>query len=156
VRSSWDETWMNVADAIAARSRCVNRQVGAVIVTRENRPMAVGYNGPPANLFVTGEYCDSFCPRGGSVNRGASYSNCVSVHAEVNALLFADRRDYEGGTIYVTSPPCWDCAKVVANSGVSRVVLRVSGVDGHYDNDVSIDFIRSCGIVVDVVEGVSR
>lgn len=163
-RPNWDETWMAVATAMSKRSRCVNRQVGAVIVTKENRPMAVGYNGPPANFdkapkithFAsettnTSSNCDGFCPRGGSSERGTSYSNCVSVHAEANALLFADRRDYEGGTIYVTNPCCWDCAKLVSNSGVARVVVKVSEVDAHYDNDSSLNFIRQCGIVVDTI-----
>ena len=165
-RPNWDETWMAVATNMSKRSKCVNRQVGAVIVTKENRPMAVGYNGPPAN-FKTGQSivhfgnqqssattnngCDGFCPRGGSSDRGTSYSNCVSVHAEANALLFADRRDYEGGTIYVTNPCCWDCAKLVSNSGVARVVVKVSEVDSHYDNDASLNFIRECGIVVDTI-----
>lgn len=165
-RPDWDETWMAVATALSKRSKCVNRQVGAVIVTKENRPMAVGYNGPPANfdskknllhfgseekLAFTNNSCDGFCPRGGSNDRGTSYSNCVSVHAEANALLFADRRDYEGGTIYVTNPCCWDCAKLVSNSGVSRVVVKMSKVDEHYDNDSSLNFIRQCGIVVDTI-----
>lgn len=162
---------MAIAVAMSKRSKCVNRQVGAVIVTKENRPMAVGYNGPPANwkdakeetktIHFGSSYteestntkttCSDFCPRGGSHDRGTSYSNCVSVHAEANALLFADRRDYEGGTIYVTNPCCWDCAKLVGNSGVSRVVVQVSEVDEHYDNDASLNFIRSCGIQVDTI-----
>ena len=165
-RPNWDETWMAVAVSMSKRSKCVNRQVGAVIVTKENRPMAVGYNGAPANFndkknlihfasshieYEKSDGCSSFCPRGGSNDRGTSYSNCVSVHAEANALLFADRRDYEGGTIYVTNPCCWDCAKLVSNSGVARVVVQVSEVDGHYDNDTSLEFIRSCGIKVDTV-----
>lgn len=171
-RPNWDETWMAVATAMSKRSKCVNRQVGAVIVTKENRPMAVGYNGAPANWTGANEdttvtihfgsmykeeittkntSCAEFCPRGGSSERGTSYSNCVSVHAEANALLFADRRDYEGGTIYVTNPCCWDCAKLVSNSGVARVVVQVSEVDGHYDNDTSLEFIRNCGITVDTV-----
>jgi deoxycytidylate deaminase len=95
--------------------------------------------------------CGDFCPRGGSIDRGSSYSNCVSVHAEANALLFADRRDYAGGTMYVTNPCCWDCAKLVANSGVKCLVIKQSEQDEHYDNDTSLNFIRSCEIEVRVV-----
>ncbi len=161
-RPTWDETWMAIATTMSKRSQCTNRQVGCVIVTAQNRPMAVGYNGPPANYntptvggYVLGLIkeetgCDAFCERGGSNDRGPSYSNCVSVHAEANALLFADRRDYEGGTIYVTNPCCWDCAKLVSNSGVARIVIQMSEKDEHYDNNTSIEFIRSCGIQVDV------
>lgn len=166
-RPNWDETWMAVATAMSKRSRCVNRQVGAVIVTKENRPMAVGYNGPPAKFDKTeviihfasvdvvsdhaNRGCEAFCPRGGSNDRGTAYSNCVSVHAEANALLFADRRDYEGGTIYVTNPCCWECSKLVANSGVSRVVFRVSEADKHADIDKPLSFLRECGILVDII-----
>lgn len=173
IRPNWDETWMAVATSMSLRSRCVNRQVGAVIVTAENRPMAVGYNGPPADWSgaveettvrvhfgatytedVTSKksVCSEFCPRGGSSDRGTSYSNCVSVHAEANALLFADRRDYAGGTMYVTNPCCWDCAKLVANSGIKRLVVRISDADSHYDNDSSLNFIEECGIVVDTLK----
>jgi len=162
-RPDWDQTWMSVAVAMSQRSRCVNRQVGCVIVTPQNRPMAVGYNGPPANFDTTptihfgvpsipkSNNCADWCERGGSSDRGTSFSNCVSVHAEANALLFADRRDYEGGTIYVTNPPCWDCAKLVSNSGIKRVVIQISEKDAHYDNESSIKFIRSCGVQVDVL-----
>jgi dCMP deaminase len=161
-RPTWDETWMEMALAMSKRSKCVNRQVGCVIVTTQNRPMAVGYNGPPANFETApvihfgvpaspkSDNCADWCPRGGSNDRGTSYSNCVSVHAEANALLFADRRDYEGGTIYVTNPCCWDCAKLVSNSGVARVVVRMSEADGHYDHIPALDLIRSCGIRVDI------
>ena len=162
-RPNWDETWMSVATAMSKRSKCVNRQVGAVIVTKENRPMAVGYNGPPAHfnttnnmlhfgseekLATTNNSCDGFCPRGGSSDRGPSYSNCVSVHAEANALLFADRRDYEGGTIYVTQPPCWDCAKLIANSGVAAVLILAHKEDPPFPSDPARDFLSSCGLRV--------
>ena len=162
-RPTWDETWMEMATAMSKRSRCVNRQVGCVIVSPQNRPMAVGYNGPPANYntptvggyvlgFIKEETgCDAFCERGGSNDRGTSYSNCVSVHAEANALLFADRRDYASGTMYVTNPCCWECAKLVANSGISRLVVRLTDKDSHADNDTALNFIKSCGIDVDVV-----
>lgn len=150
MRTTWEETWLAVATAISRRSLCIGRQVGAVIVTSANRPVAVGYNGPPANLDRSTR-CDSFCPRAVSKNRGESYGNCVSVHAEANALLFADRDQYAGGTIYVTNPCCWDCTKLVANSGVKRVVVIISEQDAHTDFSKSHDFLLQNGIVVDVI-----
>jgi dCMP deaminase len=153
MRSSWDETWMRVADAMAARSACTNRRVGSVIVDPYNRPVSVGYNGAPAGYQVHGS-CASFCPRSVENNseRGPGYENCTSVHAEANALLFADRRDYRGGTIYVTNPCCWDCAKLVANSGVSRVVFRISEEDSHADIDTPTKFLETCGLRVDFIK----
>jgi deoxycytidylate deaminase len=156
MRSSWDETWLNVAKAMAGRSKCVNRQVGAVIVDPNNRPVSVGYNGEPAGLQTSGG-CDSYCPRGstGAV-RDFSYANCVSVHAEANALIFADRHSYQGGTIYITNPCCWDCSKLVANSGLKRVVFFNSEVDNHANIETPTKFLEACGLQVDIEQRKSQ
>lgn len=149
MRPTWDETWIKTAIVISERSKCTNRKVGAVIVDKNNRPISMGYNGAPAGLKV-GTSCSEFCPRSLGKERGSSYANCVSVHAEANALLFADRSSYLGGTIYVTNPCCWECAKMVANSGISRVVVRQSDVDSHADVQTPIEFLKSCGLQVEV------
>src|SRR5262245_48639918 len=114
-----------MADIVARRSRCVRSQVGCIIVTPDNRVAAASYNGPPAAMKVRG-MCDHWCPRGRSGDAPASdYDNCVSSHAEMNAIARADRSAYLGGVMYTTRVPCWDCAKVIANSGVHRVVCRI-------------------------------
>jgi deoxycytidylate deaminase len=151
MRASWEETWLTVARTIAKRSRCINRQVGAVIVDENNRPIAVGYNGPPANMAASSE-CSSFCPRGGSQNRPGSYDNCVSVHAEANALLFADRRLFKEATIYVTNPCCWDCAKLIANSGITQVVMEKSSADDHATWDHVMSLFQTCSIGAVIIE----
>jgi dCMP deaminase len=153
MRAGWDETWMRVAEAMSQRAKCTNRQVGAVIVDTHNRPIAVGYNGAPAGFVgIDEQSCATFCPRSNvSVQqRSSDYSNCVSVHAEANALIFSDRALYHGGTIYVTNPCCWDCSKLVANSGIARVVFKQSAVDAHADVHTSIEFLESCGLQVEV------
>jgi dCMP deaminase len=146
---------MNVADVIANRSPCSRRQVGAVIVDETNRIVATGYNGFPAGYLLPDGYdpvCDVDCPR---AQRGAivgvSYDNCLTIHAEANALMFTDRRDREGGTIYVTSAICFTCAKQVANSGVMRVVMRISPEDRHRKPEQSIKFLEAAGIEVRVI-----
>ena len=146
-RSSWDETWLRIAQCISYRSRCTNRRVGAVIVSKTNRCVAVGYNGQPRGLSFLPLHndCSDFCERSGG-DRGQSYENCVAIHAEANALLFADRSTYEGGTIYVTNPPCWECAKMIANSGLDRCVAMLSKSDSHYDNEKSRNFLEKCGV----------
>lgn len=152
-RPSWDSTWMAVADSIAERSNCDSRQVGAVIVTSENRIVSSGYNGPPRGFPISaGQTCDSFCPRRQSGSQPLSYGlSCPSVHAEANALIFADRSTYQGGTIYVTAACCQDCAKLIANSGVARVVMRVDDRDTHRQPYVTVDFLRTCGLEVETV-----
>lgn len=155
MRASWDETWMKVAFALSLRAKCTNRQVGAVIVDANNRPISVGYNGEPAGYRHTGwQSCSAFCKRSvkNEGDRDGSYRNCVSVHAEANALIFADRALYSGGTIYVTNPCCWDCAKLVANSGISRVVFAAGKVDDHADWSHTVEFLKTCSIQVDILE----
>ena len=121
MRPSWDDTWLQVAHAIAQRSLCSRRKVGAVVVSATNRVVSTGYNGPPAGLDARSS-CTNFCLRAN--NKTEDYDNCVSIHAEANALLFASRDQYEGGTIYVTHICCYGCAKLIANSGLSRVVIQ--------------------------------
>lgn len=150
-RLSWDETWMEVARVVARRSRCVRRQVGAVAVDRRGRVIGTGVNGPPAGLKVNGP-CDRWCTRATLMSPGASYEECLTVHAEMNLISFTSRDQLEGGTIYVSSAVCFDCAKVLANSGVRRVVCEINWLDDrHRRPNRSLKFLRDCGILVDTV-----
>ena len=152
-RQSWDETWMAVAHTIARRSRCDRRQVGAVVVGPSNRIVSTGYNGPPAGLRLDADTtCSAWCSRARTGVETPSYDNCMTVHAEANALLYADRRLYEGGTLYVTSMLCWDCSKMVANSGIGRVVVEVDMMrDAHRNPERSMIFMDECGLEVHVI-----
>lgn len=141
---------MTVARAVAYRSDCV-RQYGAVIVSATNRILSTGYNGAPRGLsphpleVVTGT-CADWCEHATSDNPSPCYDDCYSIHAEANALAFVDRTLMEGGCAYVTSNPCWMCAKQLANSGISRVVFKR---DAEYRSpDKVIDLFQRCGIEV--------
>lgn len=180
---SWDETWMAVAESVAKRSGCCRRQIGAVIVDPYQRIVATGYNGPPAGLKETrviggldagsgfdpvitvleeDATCEKHCPR--AQNKTASgitipptairdYSNCISIHAEANALLFCDRRHREGGTIYITSSACWECAKQIANSGLKRVVMKWDkDRDKHREPEKSFELLERSGLEVETWE----
>ncbi|MEU4709459.1 deaminase [Nocardia salmonicida] len=117
-RPSWDEYFLNIARAVAARSDCERDKVGAVVVAPDRRIRATGYNGAPSG----DPGCDR-CPRRTSgCTPGADYSNCVAVHAEGNALIHCDRADLVGATLYVTREPCYACSKLIAATGISRVV----------------------------------
>jgi deoxycytidylate deaminase len=78
------------------------------------------------------------------------YEDCPALHAEANALMVCDRKDREGGTIYVTSGVCWGCAKLIANSGLGTVVIDASPPNAHKHRNVdrSYLFLESCGITV--------
>lgn len=157
-RPSWDETWLAVAKQVAARSLCSRAQVGAVITDSRNRIVATGYNGPPADYpLPTYEdtsdllMCGAWCTRAqlARVEKAVDYTDCPSLHAEANALLAADRSSWQGGTIYVTGVVCHACGKLIANSGLKRVVIAREDTDRSYRVN-GHGLLRHCGL--DVVE----
>ena len=162
VQASWLDTWMGMAERMALRSRCERRQIGAVIVSDDNAYSVVGYNGPPRGLvllqddrLVSAVGCSNWCARGresSSVVARPNYDNCVTIHAEANALIRSVYSRIQGGTLYVTSAPCWDCGKLIANSGVARVYTHMNTItDAHRNPMETIRFMRNCGLEVYVV-----
>ena len=147
-RPSWIEIRFENAKTIAKRSRCSRAQVGAVIVDQRQRIIAEGYNGPAAGLDVSGE-CNNWCERAqGKTGLGGAYDGCPSIHAEANALLYVDRWSVEGGSIYVTAPPCMGCAKLISNSGLKSVHCLIGEEDSHRNPHVAMEYLASCGINV--------
>lgn len=126
-RPSWDMWAVGVAHAVAQRADCRRRQIGAVILDATHRVLSVGYNGaePGGRSCLAGE-----CPRGLQsaldVHPGSSYDtgpgSCISIHAEMNALLYADPVRRKGATLYVTAEPCDGCMRPIRASGLARVV----------------------------------
>lgn len=100
---------------------CSRRQYMAIIVDEFNHILGTGYNGGPAG---TVHCADGGCPRAATtVAHGSNYDNCIAIHAEQNAFLHSDYTNRNlGGTIYVNGPPCYTCAKLIANSGIKRLV----------------------------------
>ena len=129
-RQTWDEYFLSLAAGASSRSTCVRRKVGAVIV-RDRHIVSTGYNGGPSGY----PHCDEGgCPRATSdVAMGADYGSCIAIHAEANALLFCGPQDRENATIYCTDLPCFGCAKLIANSGLSEVVAARGLYDGWED-----------------------
>jgi dCMP deaminase len=126
--------------------------MGAVIVSKDNHVISTGYNGPAATWPESGA-CINWCERAqGITPLGKEYSGCPAIHAEANALLYVDRSQSIGSTIYIVSPPCDACAKLISNSGVSRVVCRISAADSHREPDKVIEYLRKCGIEVLIIE----
>lgn len=148
-RPDWDSVWMQVSLVMSKRSKCTRAGVGSVIVSADQRVISTGYNGPPSGFPAEGP-CSGWCSR--SMKDGAGekdYSDCPSVHAETNAITRADPQELKGATIYTTSSICRGCAKIVANSGVSRVVHIVNDdVYWYRNNDETEEFLEKCGLTV--------
>lgn len=153
-RPNWDETWLSVARTIARRSLCSRDKVGAVVVSRSNRLLETGFNGPPSGFQHNDQSCISWCKRSlmaqQSVSHGLAldYTDCPALHAEANALMRGDRVAREGGTIYVTSHVCMGCAKLIANSGLSDVVIAAQHDGAHREPEKVYRFLDQCGISV--------
>ena len=113
---SWDEYFMGLSLLSAMRSKDPSTQVGACIVSDENKIMSVGYNG-----FPRGCSDDEF-----PWERSAENSNDTKYpfvcHAELNAILNAGGQDLRGARIFVALFPCNECAKAIIQSGIKEVV----------------------------------
>lgn len=148
MQKQWNEIWFNVAKEFATRSRCDRAQIGAVIVNEDQRMVSHGYNGAAATYPTEGG-CLNWCERAkGSTGLSAAYEGCPSIHAEANALLYVDRSALKNATIYVTAPPCMNCAKLISNSGIAEVRCLIGPEDTHRSPEVVVDYLMKCGILV--------
>lgn len=135
-RADWDTYFLDLARQAATRSSCTLAKHGAVIVSKR-RIRSTGYNGTPTGYG----HCDQgACPRG---KKGDQTKPCWGLHAEANAILYAGTEEREGSTLYITAPPCLDCAKLIANSGVREVVATEAPSD---DLDMVKKFLLDCHV----------
>jgi dCMP deaminase len=145
-RADWDHYFLNIARETASRSNCVRRQHGAVIV-KNRRISSTGYNGPPSGH----PHCDEgACPRAASESStGWGYDTCIAIHAEANAILYSSPVEREGASIYITGAPCFTCAKLIANSGISEVVATGAQYEGW---DHVREFLLRCDVRVRILQ----
>jgi len=129
-RPDWDEYFIGIAKAVAARATCLRRKYGAVI-TKDNTIVSTGYNGAPAGMKDCLEV--GKCTRKElQIPHGERYELCHSVHAEANAIIRASVDELWGATIYITgsdnaggeclSEPCMMCKRMILNSRIAKVV----------------------------------
>ena len=139
VRASKDNYYLDIAEAVGEKSTCLRRHYGAVIV-KNDEIISTGYNGSPRGCI---NCTDDACMRNElGFAKGRGYNICGAVHAEMNAVISAARRDMIGATIYIVGrevfgnqkyadpTPCLLCHRMLCNSGVDRVVGRVQDQNG--------------------------
>lgn len=123
-RPSWDEYFMELANAAAKRATCDRGRSGCVIV-KDKQLLVTGYVGSPVGL----PHCDEV----GHLFKktyhedGTITNHCVrTVHAEQNAICQAAKRGIalEGATLYCRMTPCRTCAMLIINCGIKRVVCQ--------------------------------
>jgi dCMP deaminase len=124
IRPTWDEYFMNIAKEVATRGTCDRGRTGCVVV-RDKRIICTGYVGSPIGLA----HCDEVGHEMHTVihEDGHETRHCIRTsHAEQNAIAQAARFGVplEGATIYMKLTPCYVCAKMIINAGISRVVCE--------------------------------
>ncbi len=162
----WDDYFLKIAQAVAENSKCLSRQIGAILV-RDKSIISTGYNGPPRGVPHCSQryYCDehlirhlpaveegrtldtSVCPRRAmGYGSGEGLNFCIASHAEVNCINNAARQGIRtlGSTMYLscTILPCKNCLCEIINAGIEEVVT----VEYHPYDQTSLFLIEHSGL----------
>lgn len=147
----WDLYYYNICKAVGSNSRCLSRNIGAIIV-KDKSIVSTGYNGPPRGIphcgtdrirydyklseiynkkHISAAEAKDFeqsCPRKVlGYNPGERLDMCTAVHAEVNCIINAGRLGVSilEGTMYMNSViACRECMKVIINAGITELVVE--------------------------------
>ena len=129
-----DERYLRMAKIWSENSYCQRRQVGALVV-KDNRIISDGYNGTPSGF-------ENVCEEN-------NVTKPYVLHAEANAItkLARSHNSSDGATMYITASPCIECAKLIIQSGIKRVIYGEK-----YRLDEGINLLIRAGIEVSLLE----
>jgi len=149
VRPSWDEYFLKIMKIVGTRATCDRGRSGCVAV-RNKRILATGYVGAPAGV----KDCDELGHEMHTVvhGDGKKTQHCIrGTHAEQNVIAQAARIgvSLEGATLYVSMSPCYACAKMIINAGISRVVAPKD----YHGAMRSKEVLKEAGVVFDLLSG---
>lgn len=133
--NKFDRSYLEMAAVWARNSYCKRRQVGALIV-KDRMIISDGYNGTPSGF-------ENVCEDDNGVTKP-----CV-LHAEANAITKVSKsgNSSDGATLYVTASPCLECAKLIIQAGIKRVVYS-----DEYRLTDGIDLLRRAGVECEKVD----
>jgi dCMP deaminase len=131
----YDRVYIKMAETWASLSHCNRKQVGALIV-KDGMIISDGYNGTPSGF-------DNCC------EDEDGNTHWYVLHAEANAILKVSKSTNSalGATLYLTLSPCKECAKLILQAGITRVVFK-----NEYKDDSGINFLKEAGVDVQVIE----
>ena len=129
-----DQRYLAMARIWSLNSYCVRRQAGALMV-KDKMIISDGYNGTPSGF-------ENVCEDG-------DVTKPYVLHAEANAIskVAKSNNSSMGATMYITASPCIECAKLIIQAGISRVVYSEE-----YRSSEGVDLLRRAGVKVDKVE----
>lgn len=132
--NKFDERYLEMAAVWAKNSYCKRRQVGAILV-KDRMIISDGYNGTPSGFENVCEDVDGV-------------TKPYVLHAEANAIskVAKSGNSSEGATLYVTASPCMECAKLIIQSGIKRVVYS-----DEYRITDGIELLKRAGVVCEKI-----
>ena len=140
--AEFDKTYLKIACVWSKLSRAKRRQVGCIVV-KDNMIISDGFNGMPTGF-------DNNCEQRELAGRPGRYLTKPEVlHAESNAItkLAKSTQSSDGATMYITISPCIDCAKLIIQSGIKRVVYGQV-----YRNLDGVDLLKKAAIIIDKID----
>lgn len=154
--------YLDIAQAVSQRGTCLRRNYGAIIV-KNDEIIATGYTGAPRGEKHCTEIGTCFRIQN-KIPSGQQYEACRSVHAEMNAIISAARKDMIDSTLYLVgtesdtgeyvkdTKPCSICSRLITNAGISKIVTRVN--KNHFNTlDLkSGSHINQAGIKVNTIK----
>lgn len=144
-RIGLDEAYMQMAEVWSRRSKANRLQVGALIV-KDGQIISDGYNGMPSGS--SDDVCEEWIEDGGG--EPSVRSKVGVLHAESNAILKAAKNGgigLQGATMYTSYSPCPECAKLIKQAGIDRVVYK-----HQYRLTGGLDMLKSLGVTVEHLE----
>ena len=128
-RPTIDKYYLEIAKSVSLRSTCIRKHYGAVIVNN-GEIISTGYNNPPR-----GEPHCFTCTKCKNGKDASTYIDCPAVHAEMNAIISASRKEMLGGTLYLAGYditgdepveceawPCEICLRLIKNAGIDCII----------------------------------
>ena len=158
MKSKLVQAYMKTAATFAELSHAQRLHVGAIVV-KDDRIISIGYNGMPAgwdnnceDKIYSNDYTDNIGYWEYQEEDGTAYNLKTKpevLHAETNAIAKLARSSDSGlgADLFVTHSPCLDCAKLIYQSGISRVWYGVE-----YRSSDGPDFLRKSGVEVNRVD----
>lgn len=142
MKKKWVDAYMKVAETFAELSSARRLHVGCIIV-KDDRVVSIGYNGMPAGWDNN---CEEVVQH--SDDTVTLKTKPEVLHAETNAIAKLARSSESGlgSSLFVTHAPCIDCAKLIYQSGISKVYYR-----NQYRNTDGIDFLKQCNVEIENV-----
>lgn len=142
-----DRTFLDIAKNFSSLSKAIRRKVGCIIV-KDGQIISNGFNGTPSGFDNSCEYLKEEKSPDVNYNPNNLTTKPEVLHAESNALMKLARSTNSsiGSTMYLTCSPCFECAKLIVQSGIIRLVY----IDD-YRSEKGIELLRQTDIIIEKI-----